>query len=851
MYLYPRSDSCHTLKFSLAHKLRLSALYSAIFFALPEQIKANDLLVKSQSTQNIRYNTSFLQGADSKLDLELLLASNRVIPGNYRVDIYSNQVFVGQRDLDFRLSSNTNQVAACLTLDVVQQLGVDMAKLETKGQMRRGAPDDCYELPSLIDKSTVSYDSSRLRLTITIPQVAMQRGRRGYVDPGLWDSGVTSGFVNYQINTSRNATDDATTISSNFGLRNGINIGTWRLRNESNFSSRTGQPNRFNSNRSYIQHDVTALKGQFSAGDIFSDSQVFNSMRYRGLMLSSDEGMRADSERGYAPIIRGIAETNATVEIRQDNYVLSSSAVPPGPFEISDIYPSGSNGDLRVIIIEADGRRRETIQPFSSLPIMVRKGQVKYSVSAGRYNSHSEELETPFFFSGTLAYGATSNMTGVLGLQTSEAFKAVSLGIGRNTGIGAISFDATHSSSRVQGQATNGDSLRVLYAKTFTGTDTNFTLAAYRYSTEGYRTMSEHIEERSIGNPRRGNSKTRTDLTISQSIGRNQQFGNLYLNATDQRYWGRGGTQSISTGYSNSWRDLSFNLGVTRTKDIRSNGPSNNDTQINLSMSFPLGSTPRAPRVFAAVNTERAGNSTQLGVNGYLSESNDGYYSVQAGDSSTSGSTGSASLNTRNSIIDANFGYSQGRGYNSQNLNLSGSVVAHAGGLNLGQSLGETFALAEVPGAPAGLKIASYNDAQTGSNGFAVIPNVQPYRVNWISLDTRDLGANIEIENATKQVVPRRGSSVLIRYLAETGRRVQFELLDKAQNRMPFGAVLEDATGKQIAISDPNGKALAMVHESDATITIKWADQQCQAHYSLPDQDSSRNYERITLSCLP
>ncbi|WP_339495452.1 fimbria/pilus outer membrane usher protein [Pseudomonas sp. RA_105y_Pfl2_P56] len=798
-----------------------------------------------------QYNTQFLQNAGSAVDLDLLLANSNVLPGNYRVDIYSNEVIVGKRDIDFRKATNSNKVQACLTLDIVQQLGVDMSKLQTDGQLKPDAPQTCYDLPSLIDKATVNYDPSRLRLSITVPQRAMLRGRRGYVDPALWDAGVSAAFVNYQLSSNRNNTDASTTVSNNLGLRNGINLGGWRLRNESNFSSRTGESNSFTSNRSYVQHDVTLLKSQFSAGDIFSDSQLFDSVRFRGVKLGSDEGMRADSERGYAPVIRGVAETNATVEIRQDNYVLYTTSVPPGPFEINDIYPSGSNGDLEVTIIEADGRRRETRQAFSSLPIMVREGQVKYSISAGKYNSNAEGLATPKFFSSTLAYGISGNLTGIIGMQASDNFKAMSLGMGRNTDIGAFSFDLTHSSSQVRDQSTQGSSVRMLYAKTFTGTNTNFTLAAYRYSTEGYRTLSEHVENQRYTDNRSGNSKTRTDITVSQSLGHNQRFGSIYLNATDQRYWGRGGTQSLSSGYSNSWRDLSYNLGVTHTKDVGAGRPSSDDTQVNLSLSFPLGSTPRAPRAFISTNTQESGNNTQFGVNGYLSENSDTYYSVQAGNSSTGGNSGSASISTRNSFIDANIGYSQGRGFSSQNLNLAGSVVAHAGGINLGQTLGETFALAEVPGVPGGVKIDNYNGTETGSNGFAVIPNTQPYRVNWISLDTRDFGADVEIENATQQVVPRRGSAVLVRYSSQTGQRVQFELFDSAHHRLPFGAALEDATGKQIAISDPNGKALALVQDSSATLTIKWAGQQCQANYSLPERNKSLNYERETLICLP
>ncbi len=798
-----------------------------------------------------QFNTTFLQGAPSSVDLQLLLAANSVLPGNYRVDLYSNDTLVGRRDIDFRRNPVNGKVDPCLTLEMLQQLGIDLAKLQASEKLTLDDPQACYDLPALIEHASVRYDVPRLRLLVSVPQQAMERGRRGYVDPALWDDGVSAAFINYQLSSNRNHTDYNTTLSNNLGLRNGINLGAWRLRNESNFNSSTGRPSTFKSNRSYLQHDVTALKGQFSAGDIFSDADLFDSVRYRGLKLASDEGMRADSERGYAPIIRGVAQTSATVEIRQNNYILYTANVPPGPFEISDIYPSGSNGDLEVTVIEADGRRRVTMQAFSSLPIMVRQGQVKYSVSAGKYNSNNDDQATPQFVSSTLAYGISSNLSGIVGVQATENFQALSLGAGRNTPIGAVSVDVTHSSSRTEGQKVQGNSLRALYAKTFTGTDTSFTLAAYRYSTEGYRTLTDHVEELSAdGLKRTGNSKTRTDLTVNQSLGRNQQYGNIYMNASDQRYWGRGGSQSVSAGYSNYWGEMSYNLSATYSKDVGNYGPANNDTLVNLSLSFPLGSAPRAPRAFVSASTQKNSDSTQVGINGYLSENSDTYYSVQGGNSSNGGSTGSANVSTRTSVMDISAGYGQGSGYNSQNLNLSGSIVGHAGGINLGQTVGETFALAEVPDV-AGVKIGSYSGAETGRNGFAVVSNAQPYRVNWISLDTRDLGADIEIDNATQQVVPRRGAIVLARYISKTGRRVQFALFDAQRQPIPFGAAIEDMAGKQIAIADPSGKALALMEQDSGTLVIKWGEQQCQAPYALAERDKALNFERVSLVCQP
>ncbi|WP_280283650.1 fimbria/pilus outer membrane usher protein [Pseudomonas sp. BN415] len=794
------------------------------------------------------FNTTFLKGAPSAVDLQQLLQTNSVLPGNYRVDLYNNGVLAGRKDVDFRRNPQTGVVEACLNLDLLQLLGIDIAKLMEQGRLDPEVADACYDLASLIDQAVLRYDSTRLRLNASIPQIAMLRGRRGYVDPALWDNGVNAAFVNYQLNTYRNRDSYGRQTSNNLGLRNGINLGSWRLRNESNFRTGTGQRNTFKSNRTYLQHDVTRLKGQFTLGEIYSDSDLFDSVRYRGIKLASDEGMRADSERGYAPVIRGVAETNATVEIRQNDYILYSTNVSPGPFEISDIFPTGSNGDLEVTIIEADGRRRVSLQAFSSLPTMVREGQLKYSLSAGQFNSNSDDQNTPGFVSTTLTYGLSSNFTGIVGAQATQNFNAVSVGAGRNTSLGAVSVDLTHSASRVQGLSARGNSLRALYAKTFTGTDTSFTLAAYRYSTEGYRTLSDHVQELSSGLPATyGRSKIRTDLTVSQTLGA-QKYGNLYVNASDERYWNRGGSRSYSAGYSNGWRDVSYNFSVSQSRNIGGATPSNNDTQFNLSVSFPLGSKPRAPRAYASTSHRKDSDSSQLGVNGYLSDENDLSYSVQGSRNSGTGGAASATLMGRTSMADVSLGYSKGRDYRSESLSVAGSLVAHAGGINLGQPVGETFALAEVPDTP-GVGISSYSGASTGYNGYAIVPNAQPYRVNWVTLDTRNLGGDIEIDNATQQVVPRRGAIVLARFEGKKGRRVQFQLFDSLGKPIPFGASLEDASGKQLAISDPSGRALALVEEEQATLTIKWSGNQCSAAYALPPQDKLSNYERYRLSC--
>jgi len=92
------------------------------------------------------FNTTFLQGAQSSVDLQQLLSANSVLPGNYRVDLYSNEMLVGRRDIDFKRNPKTGRVDPCLTLDLLKQLGIDMTRLQALGKFDPDLPQDCYDL---------------------------------------------------------------------------------------------------------------------------------------------------------------------------------------------------------------------------------------------------------------------------------------------------------------------------------------------------------------------------------------------------------------------------------------------------------------------------------------------------------------------------------------------------------------------------------------------------------------------------------------------------------------------------------------------------------------------------------
>ncbi|MFT9639006.1 fimbria/pilus outer membrane usher protein [Alcaligenes phenolicus] len=825
---------------------------SSIQVPAPEENKAEPVQVAALSTtDSLGFNMAFLQGNASTADLRTLLSNSNVSEGVQRVDLYVNQQRTGRRDITFKRNPRTDDNEPCFNQEMLEQAGVDLSKLPAP----LPAEASCLRLPEIVPEATVTYESAQLRLQLNIPQIYLSPSKRGYVDPSLWDSGQMAAFVNYGLNVRRDQSKGmSATNDLSADLRMGVNIGPWRLRNNSYYSSGTNRPSSFTSQNTYAQRDIVALKSQLLAGQTYTRSPLFDSVRFMGVQMLSDEAMRPDSEQGYAPVIRGTAESNATVEVRQNGYVIYTTNVAPGPFAISDLSPSGSNGDLEITIIEADGSRRILRQAFSAPPLMVREGRLSYDIAAGQLRLNDNMQERPHFVSGSMLYGVSANTTLAAGVQASKNFSAYSLGVGMNTQLGAVSLDATRSTSHIQGQQSQGTSMNLRYNKFIETTGSNVSVNLRHDLSRGYRTLSDHVQAmeapahlRMYGSR---DSRQRIDANISQPVG----DGNLYLNASYNKHWENTSSNSLSVGYSNNIGKVSYNLAYTRTRNLQSSFSSSrsHDNAIMLTLSMPLGSGSHAPQSFTSINHDNNGNSVQAGASGLLPTDREISYAVAGGRTVAGESNASVNVGTTTSFARMNAGYSYGNRHNSGNFSANGSIVAHGGGVNLGQALGETIMLAKVEPAVAGVGISSHVGVETGSNGYAIIPNATPYRSNHVSLDTRKAPKNAEFDNAVQQIVPTRGAVALATFKAEVGYRVQFELRDEQGLALPFGAMVRNAAGEQLGMTDPRGRVLTMVspEQMRGHLDISRDGQLCRARYELSENTDELNYQLVRLNCV-
>ncbi|PVZ82617.1 fimbrial assembly protein [Serratia sp. S1B] len=788
-----------------------------------------------------------------KTDLSAFEEGNAQAPGTYRVDIYVNNEQRDTRDVEFKMAKNAEgkeTLQPCLTVAQLNEMGVKTDLFPDLAADK----EQCANL-SVIPQASAEFRFNRQQLMLSIPQVAVSQHARGYVPESQWDEGIPALLLNYSMtgaNTTARNSNSGDNNNQFVNLRPGLNLGPWRLRNYTTWNRSNQGDNaqsEWNTVYTYAQRNIVSLKSQMVLGDSSSPSDVFDSVSFRGAQMASDDDMVPDSLKGYAPVVRGIARTNAQVIIRQNGYIIYQTFVAPGAFEINDMFPTGGSGNLFVTIRESDGREQQLVVPFASLPVLQREGRLKYTVTGGQYRSYDSSVDKTPFVQTTAIYGLPYGFTAYGGSQfASDKYRSMALGLGKNLGdFGALSADVTQAWSTMKDQPQeNGQSWRVRYSKNFVETGTNFAIAGYRYSTDGYFSMQEvldtHRDQPSLSPAER--RRNRSELTMTQQLW--EGAGAMSLSWISEDYWrSNRNMRSIGAGYNNSWHGISLGLNYTYNKNGNANGTGSTydkDHVFALSISVPLDRWMKNTYAhYGLSNSQNGGTSHSTSLSGSALAGNNLNWGVQQG-YGTNGVGNSGSLNASYSgtygQVNAGYGYDS----NNQRLNygLEGSVLAHQNGVTFGQQLGETVTLVKAPGAP-GVRVINGTGVKTDWRGYAIVPYSNPYSKNEVQLDTETLPENVDLELSSQNVVPTRGAVVRAEFNTNVGQRVLMTLLQAGGAPVPFGATVNNPSQKtaQGFIVGDNGQVYVTGLAESGSLNVQWgssAEQRCQVNYTLPKQ---------------
>ncbi|HDP8311410.1 TPA: fimbrial biogenesis outer membrane usher protein [Escherichia coli] len=753
------------------------------------------------------FNPRFLSNdlAES-VDLSAFTKGREAPPGTYRVDIYLNDEFMTSRDITFIADDNNADLIPCLSTDLLVSLGIKKSALldNKEHSAEKHVPDNsaCTPLQDRLADASTEFDVGQQHLSLSVPQIYVGRMARGYVSPELWEEGINAGLLNYSFNgNSINNRSNHNAGKSNYAylnLQSGINIGSWRLRDNSTWSYNSGSSNSSNSNKwqhinTSAERDIIPLRSRLTVGDSYTDGDIFDSVNFRGLKINSTEAMLPDSQHGFAPVIHGIARGTAQVSVKQNGYDVYQTTVPPGPFTIDDINSAANGGDLQVTIKEADGSIQTLYVPYSSVPVLQRAGYTRYALAMGEYRSGNNLQSSPKFIQGSLMHGLEGNWTPYGGMQIAEDYQAFNLGIGKDLGLfGAFSFDITQANTTLaDGTRHSGQSVKSVYSKSFYQTGTNIQVAGYRYSTQGFYNLSDSAYSRM----------------------------SVWQNDRDHL--------------------LAFTLNVPFSHWMRTDSQSAfRNSNASYSMSNDL----------------KGGMTNLSGVYGTLLPDNNLNYSVQVGNThggnTSSGTSGYSSLNYRGAYGNTNVGYSRNGDSSQIYYGMSGGIIAHADGITFGQPLGDTMVLVKAPGAD-NVKIENQTGIHTDWRGYAILPFATEYRENRVALNANSLADNVELDETVVTVIPTHGAIARATFNAQIGGKVLMTL--KYGNKsVPFGAIVTHGENKNGSIVAENGQVYLTGLPQSGKLQVSWGNDKnsnCIVDYKLPEVSPGTLLNQQTAIC--
>lgn len=731
-------------------------------------------------------------------------------------------------------------------------------------------------IAAMVPYAKEDFDFNKHLLSLTVPQASLGPASRLRTPPQMWNEGMPAILMNYNYSGSQQKSRGKKSGSDFLGLNGQMNVLGWRVRNDMTWHKSQGQSAEWNASQVYAQHDFAAMGGgQVTVGHTTSSGGGVDSVQFTGVKLDSDEAMLDPKFTTYSPAITGVANSPATVTVRQYGKVIYQQNVPQGPFSLTDFNRSG-NGSVDVEIREADGQTRHFTMAQAQNGGLLRQGGLTWSASAGKASNGTGYADDKFVQSG-VSYGAWANTTLNGGALLSKDYQAVAVGTSVYAGAwGAVSYTLNTARANLsvvpgeQGSPT-GVSHAVSWSRSFGNTSVGVSWT--HAQTRDYHSYAEllSMKPRAPDETRVQSNGTRDSysVSLSQSMG---VWGSVSLSGSRSTSWGSDSVQNnVSLSYNTTVRDIgigvSLGLSTTNGSDSRydddnsgntnayrfSGSENRTDRTIGVNISLPLGKWLNANSVNGTYSYSRSNGSVsqQAGLSG---SALNGALSYSASQGISGSKTGNTSVGYSGRYGSVNGGYSYGGGSNSYSYGVSGGLALHPHGVTLGKQLALSGgnALVEVPGV-GGLSVGS---AVTDWRGYALVSGLTPYDLNRINVDMTNLPGNVELDASSKNVVPTRGALVAVPFKSNKGYRMMLTL-SRDKDGVPFGSTVslvqaDDSAMPVTGIVGEAGQVYLSGMPAKGQVLATWGDgkdNRCAADFSLPDKADEDRLATVTAVC--
>lgn len=518
---------------------------------------------------------------------------------------------------------------------------------------------------------------------------------------------------------------------------------------------------------SWVRSDEASLH-TLQVGDTISNALDWTrSVRLAGIQWRKDFSLRPDLITFPLPALGGSAAVPSSVDLYINNVRRSTFDVPAGPFTLNTAPGLTGAGEAVMVTRDAQGRSITTSLPLYIDVRLLAEGMSAYSVEAGflrrRYGERSFDYERQPSFSGAYRYGMSDALT----LEThAEATAGLAM-----AGGGAL--------ARLGQYGVLHGSLAISAGRTPVG---------YQWSL-GYQWIQPRLALDMVlvrGSTHFADLATRSDAPLTRSQQRLtlavpiRDGENLALSYLALRTRGLPDSRIASLSYLRA-SSARFSWGVNVFRDLTRTGSSG----VYLTGNLSLGDNRTASMLAGRQN-----GSTY--VNAQASRPAD--YAGGWGWSVQAGRTGPIAYRQAQATYLGSLGQITGllqttAGQTTYAMDALGSLVWMDGDLHASRHIDNGFALVSTDGMP-GVPVLHENRliGSTDAHGHLLVPDLNPYQANRISVDTLNMPADVRAEAVDMQVVPAMRSGVLARFAFARQAAATLRLTDTAGRPLPVGS---------------------------------------------------------------
>lgn len=575
---------------------------------------------------------------------------------------------------------------------------------------------------------------------------------------------------------------------------------------------------------------VTYRVGDFTTGGLSWTRPVY----FGGIQAQRNFALRSDLVTEPLPAFRGTAAVPSTLEIYTQNVRSYSGDVPAGPYQVTNLPVFSGAGEARVVLRDSLGRETTTTLPFYSSSLLLRQDLYDFSAEIGvprrNFGVESNDYDDHIMGVATMRYGVRDWLT--LEGHFEGGQNLLNGGVGAAFPVGAWGV----ASAAVAASASGGRSGTLFNATLEVSYNDWSVYARMQRSFDDYDDIASVTAEPthtgsgdfivlSAGVPRAIDQVTLSvpaplDLSslnlsytrLESATGEKSQIAGLSYSQTFKR----------ASFYASAFADLdnSRSFGIFAGVSIPFGD--------NISASTGIESGPDGFNVVADISKSQQQENGSIGWRARTSEGKD--------------TNRQAAISYRAPFARFEAGVQQYDKNVRATAQMDGAIAVAGGDVFASNRIDDAFAVVDV-GTP-GVEVQQQNRpiGKTGSSGRILVPNLNSYEPNTVSIDPKNLPVDAEVPATKEVVVPADRSGVVVKFgVSETPQAALVTITDRNGTPLPAGVSGKlQGTGEEFVIGY-DGQAYIRGLGARNTIDVLLQDgSKCHAEFAYRPQRGSQ-----------